>query len=333
MSIGSGIAGSFGAVAETVYGTYVAPTRWYEAEKADLKKVKNTVQGNGLAAGRLMPLGVRRVVTTHAGGGSVPIQFSYSKMGLLLNNLIGGTTTVAQQAATAAYLQTTTAADNVGKFLTLQAGVPDVGGTVRPYTFKGSKIISAEFSCGVDEILSSVWEFDSKVCSEVETLAAPSVTASAPFHFGQMTVKLGTFASEAAVTGVKKVTVKIERPQDVGRFYAGATIPGTKDEPIMSDNLKVTGSFEVDYITKGDFADRFAADTATAFVWEFVGPTAIASTYFPTFRLKVPQIFFDEGTPTVDGNGIVTTTFNFTTTFDGTNGPVISEYMTTDTAI
>jgi hypothetical protein len=51
-----------------------------------------------------------------------------------------------------AYLQTHPLTDSTGKFFTLQEGVPDLTGTVRPQTFKGGKITSAEFSCKVDEI-------------------------------------------------------------------------------------------------------------------------------------------------------------------------------------
>jgi hypothetical protein len=65
----------------------------------------------------------------------------------------------------------------------------------------------------------------------------------------------------------------------------------------------------VDFVDKTVFADRFAADTTTALVLEWVGTTAIASTYFPTLRLKFPAVKFDDGTPTVDGFGVVTNTY------------------------
>jgi hypothetical protein len=153
MAIGSGLGGSFGIVPETVYGTYVAPTRFHEVNKANMKKVKNTVQGGGLAAGRFAQLGSRRVVTTQAGTGSVEMELPSKGFGILLNNLFGGTVVPVQQSATAAYLQTHPIADNVGKFLTLQSGIPDTTGTIRPYSFIGSKITAIEFSCGVDELV------------------------------------------------------------------------------------------------------------------------------------------------------------------------------------
>ena len=48
MSIGTGLAASLGVAAETTFGTYVAPTRFYEFNSESLAKVKNFVQGGGL---------------------------------------------------------------------------------------------------------------------------------------------------------------------------------------------------------------------------------------------------------------------------------------------
>lgn len=333
MAIGSGLAAQLGLAVESTRGTYVAPTRFHPFHTEDLKKVKNTVQGGGLAAGRGVQLGAHRVVTTEAGAGSFNIDVTNKSMGILLNHLMGGTVTPVQQAATTAYLQTHALADNVGKYLTIQKGVPDASGTVRPYAFKGSKIVSAEFSCGVDEILTSTFTVDAMQVTESDALATASyTTATAPFHFGQMAVKTGTYASETTVSGVKKATIKIERPQDTDRFYAGATVAGTKAEPLWNAEAVISGTLEVDYLDKTKFADLFAADTSTALVVEWVGPL-IASTYYQTFRIKIPQIFFDEGTPAVGGPEVVNTSFSFVGQYDGTNVAATIEYMSVDTSL
>jgi hypothetical protein len=69
-------------------------------------------------------------------------------MGLMLKHIFGGAVTPAQQAATIAYLQTHTLVDNIGRFFSGQAQVPQTDGTVKGFTGRGGKITSAEFTCG-----------------------------------------------------------------------------------------------------------------------------------------------------------------------------------------
>lgn len=328
MSIGSGLAASLGFSAESTYGTYVAPTRWLESSAPALRKVKNTVQGGAMAAGRYARPATQRNVTSKAGGGTIPMEVYSTKMGLLFNALMGGTVTPVQQAATTAYLQTHPVGDPFGKMLTIQSGVPDLAGTVRPYTFLGSKILAMEFTCGIDENLTVSIEVDARDVDEAQTLAAPSyATGVNVFHFAQSTLKLGTFGAEASVDGVRKMTVRLSRPQRVDRFYAGNA--GLKAQPVINDWIEVSGTIEADYMDKTVFADRFAADSSTALVWEFVGPL-IASTFFETFRIKIPKIFLDGDTPSPDGPDVVTGSFPFVGLYDLTNSVASIEYMSTD---
>lgn len=330
MAVGSGLAHSTGFSVESAYGTYVAPTKWARVKSNGIKKVKTTYQGGGMSAGALAQLGSFRSVVTEAAAGPLVMDVPNNGIGRLLNALMGGTVTPAQQAATTAYLAAFPLTDPIGKFLTIQGGVPDLGGTVRPYTALGCKITAAEFTCGIGEPLSVTFEVDGQRLVEAETLAAPSFTSTRNFHFAQMAVLLGTYDSEVAVSGVRRVTVRIERNSDTGRFYAGGG--GLKAQPVINDWQKVTGSLEVDYITKADFADRFAADTSTALDWVFTGPE-IESPYDELFRVRVPMAFFDGETPTVGGPGVVTTTFPFVAQLDGTNPLAEIETISTDTAL
>lgn len=330
MAVGSGLGASFGLIDESVYGTYVAPTRFHQFNKAEIKKKKNTVQGGGLAAGQLVQRGSQRVVATEAAEGSFEVEVAFVKMGVLLKHLLGSAAAPVQQGATTAYLQTFTLADNFGKSFSAQLGVPNRAGTVQAKTGKGGKITSAELSCKVNELLMLSGDVDYQKYSEVETLAAPSYVSPIPFHFGQMAVKLGTFGAEASVSGVKGVNVKFERGMDTEGFYGGAA--GLKSEPVMNDWMKISGTIDVDNVNKADFADRFTADSSTSLVWEFTGPI-IASTYAYTFRLKLPMIFFDDdGSTSVDGPDVISGSFPFVYEFDGTNQPMI-DYISTDIAI
>ncbi|MFF9129120.1 phage tail tube protein [Streptomyces sp. NPDC014806] len=328
MAIGSGLGAQLGIAAETTYGTFVAPTKFVEFTKESLALKKTTAQSAGIAAGRLLALASRRVVTRREVQGSLEMEVTNKGMGLLLQALMGSTVTPVQQGAGPAYLQTHTLASTAGKSLTIQKGVPLTTGTVTDKTFLGCKVTSAEFSCGVGEMLTSTFEVDGKDCDEGQTLAAASYSNMSPFHFGQMALKAGAFGSEAALDGIRKVAVKVERPQDVERFYANQS--ALKKEPIENDQVKITGNLETDYVAT-TLDDLHTSDGTTSLVWEFVGAN-IASTYYETFRVTLPAVKLDEGPPTVDGFGVVKPTFNFTALYDGTNQPKI-EYISTDATL
>ncbi|WP_328739874.1 phage tail tube protein [Streptomyces erythrochromogenes] len=328
MAIGSGLGGQLGIVAESSYGSFTAPTRFLEFTKESLVLKKTTEQSAGVASGRLLALSNRRVLTQQEVTGSVDLEVTNTGMGLFLASLMGSAGTPVQQAATAAYLQTHTLADSFGKSLVIQKGVPLTSGTVTDKTFLGCKVTAAEFSCESGGMLTSSWEINGRTCDETQTLAAASYPARAPFHFAQLAVKTGTFASETAHDGVRKVNVKIERPMATDRYYAGQA--GLKKEPISNALVKISGTIEMDYVST-TLDDLHTSDGATSLVLEWVGPL-IASTYYETFRITLPAIKVDEAPPVIDGFEVVKPSYSFTALYDGTNLPVI-HYISTDTAV
>jgi hypothetical protein len=116
-------------------------------------------------------------------------------------------------------------------------------------------------------------------------------------------------------------------------YYANNA--GLKDEPVSNDYVEVSGTVTVDYKTAADFADRYRDDTQVALVWEFIGAN-IATTFFETFRLTLPAIFFDTDPPTADGPDVITTDFDYSAYVDLAQ-PITSlvqcEYMSTDTVL
>lgn len=328
MAIGSGLGAQLGIAAESTYGTFVAPAKFIEFTKESLALKKTTAQSAGIAAGRLLALSSRRVLTRKEVQGSIDMEVTNKAMGVLLQALMGTSVTPVQQGATAAYLQTHTLADTAGKSLTIQKGVPLTTGTVTDKTFLGCKVTSGEFACGVGEMLTSTFEFDGKDVDEGQTLAAASYPNMSVFHFGQMALKTGSFGAETALDGIRKVSCKVERPQDVERFYANQS--ALKKEPISNDLVKISGTLESDYVAT-TLDDLHTSDGVTSMVWEFVGPL-IASTFFETFRITLPAIRLDEGPPVVDGYGVVKPSFNYVGLYDGTNQPKI-EYISTDVTL
>ncbi|GAA2929859.1 phage tail tube protein [Streptomyces enissocaesilis] len=328
MAIGSGLGAQVGIAAEVSYGTFAAPTKFIEFTKESLALKKTTAQSAGIAAGRLVPLSSRRVVTQRQASGSLEMEVTNKAMGVLLQSLMGTTVTPVQQAATAAYLQAHLLADTAGKSLVIQKGVPMTTGTVTDKTFVGCKVVSAEFSCEVGGMLTASFEIDAKDCDETQTLAVATYPAMSPFHFGQMSVKTGIYGTETALDGIRKVSLKIERPQAVERFYAGQA--GLKKEPISNDQVKISGSLEGDYVSTL-LDDLHTSDAATSFVWDFTGPI-IEAAHAERITFKVPAIRLDDTPPVVEGFDVIKPTFNFTGLYDGTN-PTSIEYMSTDVTL
>lgn len=330
---GSGVGGSLGVAATLTYGTYVTPDRHIRIEQAPLKKINTIAQGGGLAAGIHADPGAQRVITSTAAAGTLgPYVITNKKMGLLINMLMGGTATVTQQGGSAAYLQSHPLADPKGKFFACQLGIPTTDGVVNHYDYPSLKVTGAEFSCGQNDILTVTLDVYGLAPVETQTFTTPSYTASMrPFHFAQMGLKTGTYGSETAANGVKRVTVKIERSLYEDPFYANGL--GVGVEPVLNGKPVISGTIETDFVTKAAFADLFAAGTSTALLWEFTGPVVATTTYAEAFRIKIPQIFFNEGTPTLDGPGVVSPSFPFVAQYDETNVDATIEYMAGDSAV
>jgi hypothetical protein len=328
MAIGSGLGAQIGIAAESAYGTFTAPAKFTEFNKESLALKKTTAQSAGVAAGRLLPLAARRVVVQQEASGSVEMEVTNKGMGLWIQSLMGTSVTPVQQAATTAYLQTHTLADTVGKSLTIQKGVPLTTGVVTDKTFVGCKVMSGEFSCESAGLLMASFDIDAKDCLEDQVLAVASYPSMTPFGFHQMAVKTGNFGAEVARDGIRKASVKFERPQDTGRYYANQS--GRKKEPIANDQVKISGSLDTDYVDT-ILDDLNTSDGTTSLVLEFVGPL-IATTFFETFRITLPAIKFDEGPPAVDGFAVVKPQMQFTGLYDGTNQPKI-EIISTDVTL
>jgi hypothetical protein len=324
MAIGSGLGSSAGFVNESTYGTYVAPTKFARVKSATANKSSTRVQGEGIQNGIHGMLLSQFVETVTGGTGQLAFDVQSKNMGLLLQTLMGTSVTPVQQAATTAYLQTHTLADTYGKSLTVQLGLPNRAGTVTPATLKGVKVTQAAFSCAVDGILGATFDLDAFAYENSTALATPSYTASVnAFHGAQMSVKVGTYGSEAAIVGVKSVACTIARPHDASGYYAGATVAGTKSEPVLNGATTISGTLDADFVTLADLHSRARDNSNTSLVIEFVGPL-IASTYYETFRITIPNIVFTspEGF-NIAGRDKLQQSFGYEWRYDGTNQPKI----------
>ena len=322
--IGSGLGSQLSYGKETTYGAGVTMDHFLPADKVSIKQVLNIVQGGGFQ-GQLFELGARRVITTKGGTGTIETQVTNRGMGLFFQNLMGTSVTPVQIASTTAYTQTHTFAINAGKSLTIQSAVPDTTGTARPYTFQGCKFPSLELTYEVDKNLDAKWAVDAQQVVEATAVPAASYDATLRQFVGtDVGITVGTYGSTTpatAATGVKKVSIKIERPFKMDRYYLGAS--GLKAEPLQNAFTKMTGTIEADFVDKTLWADKFNAQTGFSLQLQAVGAAIGVSGSNDTFQVTLPCVFLDGDTPTVEGADVISGSFPFTVLFDGTNLPFV----------
>ena len=329
MAVGSGLGSSFSMSAESTPGTRVAPTRSIRAKSASVNRTQERVQGQGIQAGSFGPMLDHMAEVVTGGEGTFGFDVATTKLGLILQTLMGSSS-IAQQAATAAWLQTHTLGDPYGKALTVQVGLPQRDGTVKAFEGTGGKVVSAEFSCETKGNLTANVKTDFMKFDDTQTLAAPVYTSSQLFVGSELSVKMGTYGAESAVTGFRSVSCSIERPMDVDAYTAGVN----KVEPVLNDFSKISGNLTADWTSgvKTALHDRMVGLTSTSLVLEWKKPIAIATTYFPTFRITIPGVTFTNDVQGADGVGQLSTSYAYSWAYDGTNAPKI-EYMSTDIAI
>lgn len=333
MGIGSGIGGQVGIAAETTYGTFVAPTNFPEVLDAKLERRPKVVDGQGLAAGRLMNPSSRRVVVSADAGGTVKWEMASSNMGLWLDHIMGSSATLTEMTTTTAYELIAPFGDTYGKSLSIQVGVPDLEGVVHPYSYLGCKILDAEFDCEIEGILTCQATIDAQTEVETETLATATYPSTANVFSGnQLVLQVGPKGSEVQVDGVRKFNVKLARKMRTDRYYAGNL--GLKEQPVSNGYVEITGSFDVDFIDKTKFADVFAAETPLSVIATWTGPEIGTSGHDETFELQLPCNYLTGQTPQLDGPDVVTGPFAFKAYIDPTgDSPATATWISADTTL
>lgn len=328
MAVGSGIGSQFGFSAESVYGTYVAPTKFPRHKSVSIKPTNKRVQGESIQPGVLGPLAAHYVETTIGAEATVALDVQTSGFGLLLQAITGGTST-STVSTTPAYTQTHTLGDPYGKSLTLQSGRPTRAGTVVPATLKGGKVTSAEFSCEVGGLLGLNLTFDGQSWDNTTALAVASQAAASVWSGKQMCVKAGTVGAEAAVAGIRSVSVSWTKALDTEGHTACQS--GLKSEPVLNGLAEITGSLTADWLAKATFEDLAYANTSTSLVWEFTGAN-ITGSVNQSFKMTLPGVYLETQAQDVSGPSELTTDWSFTWRYDGTNLPSIV-VISADTAL
>lgn len=324
----SGLQSQLGIAVETTYGTFVAPNRFLEFDSETLSRQANYVTSTGLRAGRRIPNIARHRETTRAAGGDITLKVPTRNFGVLLDMLHGNTTTPTQQAATTAYLQThnigTTAPDS--KSRTLQVARPQIGGTIKPFSYLGAKVTQAVFSIDTGGDLMCTLSFDAQDETTAQTLATASYTAgTTSYLFTQAAIC--TIGSSTAL--VKSFNLTIPMPLATDRYGLG-TSP-LKAAPQNNDYIRPTMSVTAEYYDDTLYG-YFTAGTEIAAEVKFEGAT-IASTYNDTIGFAAAGCKVTGATPPVNGPGLLQIDTPIEIYDTGSGSPLVVSYLSTETAI
>jgi hypothetical protein len=371
-TIGSGIGASFAMVEEASYAVVVGSPTWKFYEPMDglqPKKVKNTKQSSTLAAGRLVDASQRRVVTTQGATHSATFEWCQAnKFTSLLNQLSNTFTTGAagSQAAAAGiysagsrvttsgstYAYAHTFRNNIaGRSVAMQVGIPTTDAVLRQYDLLGCKPTKYAWSIEKDAFLTCQTDWDGRVYEDPlitasyqgypsgagqtpYTQATPSYTAASPWHWAQSQIQIGASATAAStaglIDGVTKFQLSVEHPLNVARQYMGNA--GLKDEQIVNNVYKITGTVSSDFVNKTYWADAFYSDTPFSIIVTFT-PAGTLSGTVNAIQFVLNNVFLDNESPTVPNKDVVNTSFPFTCLYDLTNEPLMVIIQTTDATV
>lgn len=323
----SGLFSQLGAKKETTYGTRAIPDHFVEFASESFSLDQRFFLSQQLGSSSTFSRGSRRVATTRSGSGTLSMEFPSKGGGFWLDLLHGNTVTPVQQAATPAYRQThaigLTAPD---KSATIQVGRPDTSGTVRPFDYLGCMATSAQFSCDVDAALMVALEFDVQDEKTDQTLATRTIPTNLhSFVFTQGTLSI----AGSPVADVTTASLGVTLPRQTDFYPLGTS--GLKAKPIQNAISTGQGTATARFTDLTHY-QRYRNQTQPTLSLSFVGPN-ISGIYNETLTLTCNMVGFTGETPTVGGPDVLQHAIPFDILYDGTNAPLVVEYISQDVAL
>lgn len=331
MSGRSGLDGQLGVATEETFGTYKAPTRFFEFISESLELSKNFVEPAGIRAGRTVQAGRLHKGTTKTVGGDFSIPYYDQGMGILLNQFHGKTVTPTKVAEKSEevfkQVHEIGTSNPFAKSMTIQVGRPDVGGTVNPFSYVGCK--GTEFKLSVDQGGEAMLAITIDGVDELtsEALGATSYDADAlPFTFQEMALKLG--GSEKI--NVQSVTMTIAVGYNTERFTLGNK--GRKRQQIPNALVNITFDATLEFESLADHT-RFVNEEEKSL--ELIGTGEEIGEEEETFgvNFKAPMVKQLSSGATVQGTDIITQSVQFKAFDNGSEAPLIATILSTDNAI
>ncbi len=197
------VAGQLGFKTETVYGTAVTVDQFHTGYLSDNPvREQPALVSNAIRAGRRTPSCISTGAKSVAG--PFKTELYAAPLATQLKHMFG---TIATTGA-GPYTHTASPGTVDDKSFTAQVGIPDSGGTVRPFTYKGCKIEGWALSATAGEIATLDLDVVAQDYVTATALASASYLSGCPFTFVQGSVSV----AGSALAEVEKFTLSAARP-------------------------------------------------------------------------------------------------------------------------
>lgn len=280
---------SVGLGVESVYGTAVARTRWFEFLDESFNFVKNVKQGVGLHVGSRVARSAHRVVASAEGSGDLTIEAVTKGLGLLWQLGLGSGTSTLVSAGL--YQQVFTLGDAMPS-ATIQKGIPRADGTVDAYTFTGCMVESLTIDCPNADNVKVKTSWNAKDMTTATAYTAPSyATGPSVFTFahgavysGALTAPTATALGSAAtpVASIRSGSITIKHNLKTDRYNCGGG--GRKEKPFAGIR-EISGSLVAEYADAA-FRDAIVNDTSMTLVKTFTAGLDV-------LQIVIPDVRFD----------------------------------------
>lgn len=326
---------SVGLAKESTFGTAVTPSRWLEfTEPKPFTIDRGIKQGAGLRPGSRVARAARRVKTIRQASGDITVEAFSKGLGLLLEACMGsGVSTLVSGAV---YQQVHSLADVLPSH-TIQFGVPNSAGTIRPLTFSGCTVSAWELGGAVGDIATLKTTWDARNWTTATAYTSPSYPSggnlftveSATINTGTVVMPTTTVLGSAGtpLAGVKDFKVAMSNAIVADRFFMNNA--GLKDRQLPGTRLP-TVELNVEY-QDNTLWDALEADSDLSLVINLVG--GALATGSETLQVVIPDLKLDEGLPEGGPDSIASQAIKMVGLDNLTQAPIVMVSRTSDTAL
>lgn len=261
MATASGIDGQVMWAPQTVYETYVAPTRALPFLAYDLDVINEPVMTESVRPGWFSDQ-VDQSGLIHAEA-KLSLELSSVGCGFFLDRVNGALSS----SGAGPYVHTYSPGQtNVEKSATFQFGFPNAAGTVEPWTMVGGQIRKASIKISKGKSVKldlDLYGYDANRAPN--PLATPSIPAGwSPFRSVDASLTLNDGGGAVAVP-FSDLDITIDPGIECGRHLSRATTAAYPRQGIVTKERSVTGSISAEYVD-GKWHDAYKSRTPVTMI-------------------------------------------------------------------